>query len=154
LRSQPEDFWLINEHIRYVFAFSPREMDYLESRYRARIEILRELFPWDDPNYGIDEQWAFFYPYGASLAPGSTREFEVRITNHSPVEREFEVTADANGLKILDRTSTITLPPRRTGAVKFRVQAGDQAGNQLVTADIRSEGMEFRKWVEALVSVE
>jgi glyoxylase-like metal-dependent hydrolase (beta-lactamase superfamily II) len=154
LRAEKEDFWLVNEHIRHVFAFSPSELEYLERRYRARIELLRELFPWDDPNYGIDEQWAVFYPRGAALAPGATREFELRITNHSPVERTFEVTVHAAGLKLKEPTSSITLPARQSGAVAFHAQSGSAPGNYLITADIRSDGMEFRRWTEALVTVE
>ena len=48
----------------------------------------------------------------------------------------------------------ITLAPRHAGAVKLRVKAGGDPGNTLVTADVRTEGMDFREWVEALVTVE
>jgi hypothetical protein len=127
----------------------------LHWRYRKRIEILKELFPWDDPNYGIDEQWAVFYPYGVSLSPGETAELEVRITNHSPVERTFHVTPHANeGLQLLDHQPSITLPPRRSGGLEIQIRAGSEACTTLVTADIRSEGMEFREWVEAFVTIE
>jgi hypothetical protein len=155
LRAIEGDVWLVNEHIPFVFAFSDDELDYLERRYRARIEILRELFPWDDPNYGIDEQWAVFYPYGAKVSRGETLQLEVRITNHSPVERTFHVTPHTyGGLQLLERESSITLSSRESGKLKLCVKAGDETGNTLVTADIRSEGMEFREWVEALVTVE
>jgi glyoxylase-like metal-dependent hydrolase (beta-lactamase superfamily II) len=155
LRAMEEDFWLVNEHIRYVFAFSEDELDYLESRYRARIKILKELFPWDDPNYGIDEQWAVFYPYGANLSPGGTVELELRITNHSPVERTFHVTPHAyRGLQLLDQQPRISLLPRQSGGLKVRMRAGNETGNVLITADVRTEGMEFREWVEALVTIE
>jgi hypothetical protein len=155
LRAMKGDFWLINEHIRHVFAFSRDELDYLERRYRKRIEILKELFPWDDPNYGIDEQWAVFYPYGVSLSPGETAELEVRITNHSPVERTFHVTPHAHqGLQLLDHQPSITLPPRQSGGLTLQIRAGSELGNVLVTADVRSEGMEFREWVEALITIE
>lgn len=154
LREVKEDFWLVNEHIRFVFSFSGKEMDYLEKRYRARIEILRELFPWDDPNYGIDEQWAVFYPYGATIEAGNSLALEVRITNHSPVTRTFIVTPRAqSGLKLLKHESKITLEPRKSGSLRMQVRAGGRAGNYLVTADVRSDGMEFRDWVEALVTI-
>lgn len=155
LRAMKGDFWLINEHIRHVFTFTDEELDYLERRYRKRIETLKELFPWDDPNYGIDEQWAVFYPYGASLSPGETAELEVRITNHSPIERTFHVTPHANdGLQLLDHQPFVTLPPRQSGSIEVQIRAGSEACKSLVTADIRSEGMEFREWVEAFVTVE
>ncbi|MEK6237467.1 MAG: MBL fold metallo-hydrolase, partial [Planctomycetales bacterium] len=101
LRKVKGEFWLINEHIRHVFSFSPKEMDYLQQRYRRRIDALRELFPWDDPNYGIDEQWAVFYPYGAQCQASEKLTLKLRITNHSPVKRTFHVTPRSNGIQIL-----------------------------------------------------
>jgi glyoxylase-like metal-dependent hydrolase (beta-lactamase superfamily II) len=154
LRSIDRDFWLINEHIPYVFAFSADELDYIEDRYHRRIAIMRELFPWDDPNYGIDEQWAFFYPYALELSPGETSDLEVRVTNHSPVERTFHVMPRTGQmLELAGGGSQLTLQPRQSGEVKLRIRAGSREGNTLVTADIRSEGMEFRHWVESLVTI-
>jgi glyoxylase-like metal-dependent hydrolase (beta-lactamase superfamily II) len=155
LRAFERDYWLINEHIPFVFTFNDQELDYLETRYRARIDILRELFPWDDPNYGIDEQWAVFYPRGVNLPRGETAKIEVRITNHSPAEREFHVTLHTHeGLQIVERQSSMTLPSRQAGQAKFQVRAGAAPGNYLVTADVASDDMEFRHWTEALVTVE
>lgn len=155
LRALKGNYWLVNEHIPFVFTFGADELDYLEGRYRARIEILRELFPWDDPNYGIDEQWAVFYPRSVKLSRGETSELEVRITNHSPVERTFHITPHTHGgLQLLEDPSSITLPPRQKRAIKVQVRSDGAPGNYLVTADVRSDGMDFRQWVEALVTVE
>ncbi|MCH7729291.1 MAG: MBL fold metallo-hydrolase, partial [Planctomycetes bacterium] len=155
LRAVKEDFWLVNEHIRFVFSFSKKEMKYLETRYRDRIKTLSELFPWDDPNYGIDEQWAVFYPYGTTLKQQQSVELKVRITNHSPVKRTFKITPRTNGgTQLLDYDKTLTLEPRQTGEARVRVQASGKPGNYLVTADIQSSGMEFRDWIEALITVE
>ena len=148
-------FWLVNEHIQYVFSFSDAELDYLEKRYRSRIKALGQLFPWDDPNYGIDEQWAVFEPYGTKVAAGSSRELKLRITNHSPKRRTFRITPrGSDGLEVVERPLEITLAPRESGTVSVRVRAGQDKGNTLVTADIRSEGMEFLNWVESLITVE
>jgi len=155
LRDVKEDFWLVNEHIRYVFSFTDEEMDYLEKRYRRRIGILKELFPWDDPNYGIDEQWAVFNPCGVTLQKNDRVELSVQILNHSPVKRTFEITPTAHdGLKVLDCEKSITLAPRESGQLRIWVQANGDSGNTLVTAGVKSEGMEFRDWIECLVTVE
>jgi len=154
LRTLKGNYWLVNEHIPFVFTFHDKELDYLETRYRARIDILRELFPWDDPNYGIDEQWAVFYPRGMNLPRGETAKIQVRITNHSPVKREFRVTLHTHGgLQVSVPQSEVTLRPRWEGAIEFPVQAEDAAGNFLITAGVVSDGMEFRHWAEALVTV-
>ena len=113
------------------------------------------MFPWDDPNYGIDEQWAVFYPYGTTLEQQQSVELKVRITNHSPVKRTFKITPRTNGgTQLLDYDKTLTLEPRQTGEARVRVQASGKPGNYLVTADIQSSGMEFRDWIEALITVE
>lgn len=150
------DCWLVNEHIKHVFRFNSQEMSYLQSQYLARREVLREMFPWDDPNYGVDEQWAVLYPRGATARPGETIEFELRITNHSRTEREFRVTPRLPaGLNLVSADKALTLAPRDAGAVKWKVRVGDNVkSRQLLTADIVSEAMEFHRWADALVSVE
>jgi glyoxylase-like metal-dependent hydrolase (beta-lactamase superfamily II) len=154
LRQVNEEFWLVNEHIPYVFAFSDHEMDYLETRYRQRAQTLRELFPWDDPNYGIDEQWAVFYPYGVETGADETIELEVRITNHSPKRRTFQVTPHvASGMTLISHDNKITLPSRASGKLNLLVTGPAKAGNYLVTADVQSEGMQFRNWIESLVTI-
>jgi len=155
LRDIKSDYWLVNEHIQYVFSFSPKEMDYLESRFRKRIQILSELFPWDDPNYGIDEQWAFFYPYGNEAGRNKALSVEVRVINHSPQRREFTVTPHARGdvqITGQDRRK-LTLAAGQRGMVKLQLQTGNTAGTSLVTADISSPGMEFRDWIETMIIV-
>jgi hypothetical protein len=154
LRAEEAGLWLMNQHVSQVFTFSRQELDYLERRYRGRIALLRELFPWDDPNYGVDEQWAVIYPRGAGLRRGETGDFELRITNHSPRRRRFAVTLHARNLAFSERELTLVLPARQSGAVKFCVRAEGEKGHDLITADIRSEGMEFCEWVEASVAVD
>ncbi len=150
-----DDFWLVNEHIQHVFSFTLEERKYLESRYRDRIRILRDLLPWDDPNYGVDEQWAVFYPYGASLESGKSLALEVRITNHSPATRKFTVTPRAHGgVVLLDHGATVTVEPRQTGAARVRIQALSEPGNYIVTADVKSRGIDCREWIEALITVD
>ncbi len=155
LREIQQPHWLVNEHIPYVFQFTDAELTYLESRYRQRTEILKELFPWDAPNFGIDEQWAVFYPYGAITAASRVLALEVHITNHSPVRREFAVTPNLPaGMKAVSAQGKIQLEAGQLGKVRMSIDVGNTTGNHLITADIRSEGMEFRDWIEALITVE
>ena len=154
LRQLNEPVWLVNEHIPYVFSFSDQELNYLETRYQQRIDVLRELFPWDDPNYGIDEQWAVFYPYGVDVSPGEEMRFEIRITNHSPVRRTFRIVPRvAEGMRLIEHDEKVTLDSRATGKVRVTVRCPEKLGNYLVTADVGSDGMEFGDWIEALVTV-
>ena len=154
LRDFKEPYWLINEHIPFVFSYTDAELDYLESRYRQRIDLQRKLYPWDDPNYGVDEQWAWFYPYGETVEQGKSQTFSVRLTNHSSKTRTYTVTAKTHGgVSIVDRVKSVKVKSRATKEVRFKATAGDQPGNFIITADIQSEGIDLREWAEAMVTV-
>ncbi len=154
VRELPKNTWLINQHVPHVFRFSGRELTYLEAQYAKRTKILRDLFPWDDPNYGIDERWATFYPYGNKMKPGEMREVEVRLINHSPTQRIFKITPHGRqGVKVLSKPSSTKLRSRAEGTVKVKIQAPRVPGVYIITADIESEGMHFREWVETIIEV-
>ncbi|MFT5323233.1 MAG: glyoxylase-like metal-dependent hydrolase (beta-lactamase superfamily II) [Planctomycetaceae bacterium] len=158
VRELGSDYWLINEHIPYVFRFSEKELDYLETNLQKRKEILDELLPWDDINYGIDEQWATFYPRGAAATAGEPVELEVRILNHSPIARTFKVTPrKSRGIDILSKPAEITLQPRQSGSVAVNVSVRKPVtlpGTFAITADIDSDGMHFLSWADAVIRVE
>lgn len=158
IRELGSDYWLINEHIPHVFRFSEKELDYLETNLQKRKEILDELLPWDDINYGIDEQWASFYPRGKSVKPGETVRLEVRVLNHSPVTRTFTVTPRLpDGVVLKSQPTEITLPPRQSGSVPVLLairNAGVRPETLAVTADVDSQGMQFLSWADAVIRVE
>ncbi len=152
IRTLPEGCWLMNQHIPPVFRYSEKELAMLEKRYRERIAIQRDLFPWDDPNYGVDEQWAVFYPRVAKAGADQMATAEVRVVNHSPVRRTFTITPRAwNGASLVGKCEPLTLASRQSGAAKVSVRLPAGVKQALVTADIQSPGMEFRDWIEALV---
>ncbi|MCC6508155.1 MAG: MBL fold metallo-hydrolase [Pirellulaceae bacterium] len=155
LQAIKEPIWLINEHIPFVFQFTEAERNYLQTRYQQRTSILKELFPWDAPNYGIDEQWAVFYPYGVTSPPGREVELQVNVTNHSPIRREFTILVKVpEGMRILQQPTTISLEPGMQGKASVRVDVGSTRGQRIITADVSSAGMQFQDWIEALVTVE
>ncbi len=156
LREISQPIWLVNEHIPFVFQFSDAELSYLESRYRQRNEILKELFPWDAPNYGVDEQWAVFYPYAVTAPKNRAIELAVQVTNHSPIRRDFVIAPKVtnSSMRLSSAQESITLEPGQQGSVRFSVNVGSATGNHLVTGSVRSAGMEFNEWIEALVTVE
>jgi glyoxylase-like metal-dependent hydrolase (beta-lactamase superfamily II) len=52
-----------------------------------RQKMLANLFPWDDPNFGLDPYWISAYPYRQSILPGQRLTLEARIYNHSDSPR-------------------------------------------------------------------
>jgi len=129
-------------------------MDYLERRYRQRLGILQKLFPWDAPNYGIDEQWAVFYPYGVETESKRSIALEVRVTNHSPVEREFSIQPHVpDGMTIVAQESKKRLKAGASASFQLVIRVDSDSENYIVTSDILSVGMEFHEWIEALITV-
>lgn len=155
LRRIKESFWLVNEHIPYVFSFTDEELTYLEDRYRERIATLKELIPWDDPNYGVDEQWAVLYPRGLTVKTGESVTLEVRITNHSPVNRTYEFQINLpDGVTLAAPPPALTLPPGESGSTPFVVSVTATDGTKPVSADIASDGIDVRRWADAVLTVE
>ena len=68
----PENTWLVNQHIPHLFRITEKELDYLEDRYRYRRGMIADFTPCDDPNFAIDEQWAWLFPYGQEADPGAS----------------------------------------------------------------------------------
>ena len=89
------------------------------------------------------------------MKPGETREVEVRLTNHSPIQRTFKVTPhDHQGAKVLSEAISTKLDSRAEGTVKVKIQAPRKSGVYVITADINSKNMHFRDWVETIIEVE
>lgn len=156
VRGLPPGSWLVNQHIPHLFRFSGAELDQLEQRYRQRAATIAELTPWDDLNYAIDEQWAWFYPYGSEARPGQQVDLELRLWNHSRKERTFEVRLEEDStLQPLGKAPVLTLGPRTGGRVEVSLRVSKEAGPgvHVITADLRSEEIELDSWIEALVKV-
>jgi len=156
LKKVPADTLLINQHIVKPFAFTPAQVGLMEDTLRKRRALLAELFPWDDPNYGIDEQWARFHPYRIGLGPGEPAEAEVRIFNHSPITRTFRVTLNIpGGLRAEPAWMDITVDSQEEGKGAFTLSAdegkGPGTGPMVITADVEETGIALQEWCEALV---
>jgi glyoxylase-like metal-dependent hydrolase (beta-lactamase superfamily II) len=150
-RAQPD--WLVNEHVNPAFHFSNAQIDTMLSNLKKRRTQLADLFPWDDANYGVDEQWARFYPYRSESRAGNRMELKVVVLNHSLGVREFAVKPHVpDGWRVDGGPFKIAVPSRKTGEVVIPITAGP-AGLGVVTADVSFGKWELREWLEALVDV-
>jgi glyoxylase-like metal-dependent hydrolase (beta-lactamase superfamily II) len=84
---------ILNQHQQQAFCFSSDQLDYMEKILVDREALLRELLPWEHPNFGTDEGWIRAYPYAVEAGAGSSFSVEARATNHA--DRPIEFTADA-----------------------------------------------------------
>lgn len=153
----PKDSWLVNQHINHRFRFTGEELGFLRSSYLERRELIAGFVPWDDPNFSVDEQWAWFHPYGQQSGPEAEVEVELKLTNHSPGPREFQVTVHGSEhLKPEQAEASLSLEGRGQGSLKFRfrVAPGVSPGTQVYTASIRTGDAVLDHWIEGLVNVE
>lgn len=148
---------LINQHVGPAFRFSRPQLDHMREVLQQRIALLQALFPWDDPNYGIDDGWARFFPYGRTAQPGDEMVLSLRIMNHSPVEQCYEVRPHLPpGWTLRSHSpATVRLPAREEGAVTIAVAVPRDAaeGSYLLTADLCWGDWDLREWSEALITV-
>jgi glyoxylase-like metal-dependent hydrolase (beta-lactamase superfamily II) len=149
--------WLINEHVEPAFRFTDQQIDRMLDTLRRRVALLQALFPWDDPNFGLDESWARFYPYAIDARPGQTLTLRLRLMNHSPAAQSFDVRVrPPTGWKIQAQSpNPIRINAREEGSVEARVSVPENAapGVHLLTADLRWGDWDLRAWTEAMVSV-
>jgi glyoxylase-like metal-dependent hydrolase (beta-lactamase superfamily II) len=155
LRKLGEGVFLTNQHVDPMWTYTTPQLDRMEQSLRRRTSLLRELFPYDGPNYGVDEQWFRFYPYGTEARPGETLQLEVRVTNHSPVRRQFRVVPQMPPNWSGAKFTTLTVDPGQEGSTRIPVTIPKGAdGVHVVTAGI-SSGTDIRldAFAEAVVRV-
>jgi len=154
IRALPKGSWLVNEHIPHLFRFSGKELDFLENTYRERIAMISGFVPWDDVNFALDEQWAWFHPYGTESKAGEKVELGLRIRNHSSAARKFWISLhDPTGREVCANSTQVG--GRAEGFIVFPVSIPTEAkgGVHVYTASIRSKDIDLNHWCEAMIKV-
>jgi hypothetical protein len=147
---------LINQHVVETFSFSAAQLDRITQTLAERKTLLAELFPWDEPNFGIDEQWARFHPYGCKLKSGQTVQVSLKLFNHSSVAHTFKVSLNLPArLDSSPKVASLTIPARTERQVDFKLLAGAAIapGTYVLTADVQWERWNLPYWTEAVVEV-
>jgi glyoxylase-like metal-dependent hydrolase (beta-lactamase superfamily II) len=150
----PRDTWLMNQHVAPMFRYTAEQMQRMTTELGKRGEILRQMTPWPDINYMVDESWARMYPYGQTAKDSSTIRLALRITNHAPRAMTYRATWNVpQGWKMISGRQEATVAARRDGAIEaeFRVSG---PGLHVITADVEFGSWRPPGWAEALVRVE
>ncbi len=157
LRRIPPETLLINQHVVEPFSFSTRQLDHLTATLTKRKALLAELFPWDEPNYGIDERWIRFSPYGRKAKPGQTVQISLKAFNHSNASRMFTVTLNPPaGFDTIPTTASVTIPSRTEQQIDFSLLIGTsiETGTYVLTADVQLKQWNLPCWTEAIIEIE
>jgi glyoxylase-like metal-dependent hydrolase (beta-lactamase superfamily II) len=157
LKKIPDGTLLINEHVVEPFSYSEEQIDLMTATLTKRRTLLAELLPWDEPNYGIDERWVRFYPYGCKTKPGRTIHLSIKVFNHSNTSHahSFALNLPA-GFKAEPKTATLTIDPCTEKQADFKIVVDSSVvpGNYVITADVKHGQWDLRQWTEAIIEVE
>ena len=129
----------------------------METVLRERNAIIKDLLPWDDVNYGTDDQWSWIFPYGQKAKAGQTVECTVKIFNYSAAAKTFKVEPKVSaGFKVDAKATSLTIQPRSEGSQVFKVRVPNKAspGVALFTANIKFDNWELKEWTEAFIEIE
>ncbi len=149
-----DEVWLVNQHVEPAFRFSSAQYTRMRAELKKRMATLKELAPWPDINYAVDENWAAIDPYGTTVRHGGRVTLHLRIMNHSPKTETYGVKWNIPpGWTMVQTQAALTVPPRREG-IASAVFSAQSAGLHVVTADIEFAGRRLREWTEALIRVE
>lgn len=113
---------IFNCHVAPAFDFTETEIAQMRANLAGRVQSYGQLFPWDQPNYGLDEQWVRCEPYEQMVQPGATVTLAVVTTNHSTSAKVVScrpVLPTAWDINVAEQQATI--PPQSEGRLTFTI---------------------------------
>ena len=156
LRKMPPNCLLINQHVLEPFRFSPDQLEHMTKVLEERRRILADLFPWDKPDYGIDEQWARIYPYGQQAKAGQCVGVTVKILNHSSSAHTYTASLNVpDGLQSEPKSASVRIEPREEAQLHFKITVPQMVSKKLyvVTCDVEFDIRRLRDWCECLIEI-
>ena len=118
--------------------------------------LIKELLPWDDVNYGADDQWSWVYPYGQKTKPGETVECTIKLFNYSDKAKSFTLEPNVPaGFRLESKVLPLFVEPRAEGTRTFKVKVSKKAesGISVVTVNVKFDDLDLREWSESFIEV-
>jgi glyoxylase-like metal-dependent hydrolase (beta-lactamase superfamily II) len=156
LDNLPGNVLISNQHVEPLFAFSRDQIDHMRKVLYERTQIMKELLPFDDISYGIDEQWARIYPYGQKSTAGGSLEYTVKVFNHSSVAKTFTlVPEEREGFKVKPGKASVFIGPLSEGEQTFKVSTIKELspGVYPLFVSVKFDGWDLNEWCESMVEV-
>jgi glyoxylase-like metal-dependent hydrolase (beta-lactamase superfamily II) len=156
LKKLPQNVLLSNQHLKPLFSFSSDQLDHMKTVLQNRNSILKELLPWDNINFGTDEQWMSLLPHGIKSEGGSTIEYTLKIFNHSDVKKTFQVEfKPPAGFQIDRKTISLVIEPHSEGLQKFNIKISKKAlpGLSILTTNVKFDEWDLREWSETYIEL-
>jgi len=148
---------ILNCHVDVGFDFTDQECRFVRANLAERERSYGDLFPWDHPNYGMDESWVRCYPYEQRVTPGETVHLQVVLTNHSDGEREAVCRPVLPGpwqVQLVPRKMAVPPKTEQSIAFAFTVPRDVQPGRWLVPVEVTYHGRRLGQFREAILVLE
>ena len=156
IKKLPDNILLANQHVKPLFSYSPQQLEYLTTTLLERNVLLKDLFPFDDASYGVDEQWFSVYPYGQKSRRGENIELTVKIFNHSDLAKTFTVEPKIQkGLTVMPHKTLLIIEPLTVGEIVFKVRVSKESrpGVYLQLFNVKFDDWDLREWGEAIIEI-
>ncbi|HXH51521.1 MAG TPA: MBL fold metallo-hydrolase, partial [Terriglobia bacterium] len=126
-----------------------KTIDLLEERH----ELMSPLFPWDDPNFGLDPYWVRTYPYRQKILPGQPVTLEVRIYNHSDSVRRASASLRAPVGWEFEKPGSVMIEPHREGRIRLSAKASSNPAHrrEILGVELRFSEWDLGEITEAIV---
>ena len=140
-----------------VWQVSPADFNDLIAYCKTIRPLAEKLIAQPDPNMGMDEQWAHFYPYRTVAAKGSEISLAVNVRNH--LDRSAEAKADLRCPAEWRATPSLqsTIIERKSdGSLGFKIALPESTapGRYVITANVIFAGRDYGEIAEAIVDVD
>ncbi len=134
----------------------PYSDEYMEKGlklFEERRALFSALFPWIDPNFGLDPSWVRAYPYRQFILPGQRVTIEARVYNHggSPCQVSAELRAPS-GWRV-EKAAPATIPAHTEGKIRLAAVAPAHPlrRREVLGLAVHFEGRDLGEIAEALV---
>ncbi len=119
---------IFNCHVGPAFDFTDEQLQFMRENLDQREQLYGQLFPWDSPNYGMDEYWVRPYPYEQDAVAGETVNLRVDITNHSASERRAICRPILPGSWDMEmEPKSVSIPAKSDGHIAFSITVPENA---------------------------
>ena len=145
---------IFNCHVQCAFAFTAEEIKQMRTNLAERERLYAELFPWDHPNYGMDEHWVRPSPYEQDVILGEITTLRLTVANHSSQPRIAScrpILPEAWGVDVPEQA--VTIPPKQEGHFTFSIPIPTHANGAqrtVIPLEVTYDGQVLGQFREAI----
>ncbi len=155
-RTKPD--MIFNSHVDVGFRFGAEDLDLIGRNLEHRLELFSSVLPWNDPNFGIDENWVRCVPYEQVARAGDAVTVYAAITNHSEERRRartrVHLPGSWSGSSLTPYVTRELLPGRESFLrVRFEVPISAVPGRYVLPVDLGLDALSLPQFSETIVEV-